>query len=150
MKFLVDNQLPVALARWIAAQGMDVVHVQTMGWAEKDDFYLWQLATREGWIAVSKDEDFFYLSGRPGDRGRLLWCRLGNFRKHELLRRFEEAWPSIYQAFDEGQRVSSGPLRRFYGWTTKEKLRRMLPRSRDRGFENFSADLPRDGCVINP
>lgn len=27
MKFIVDNQLPVALARWLSARGEDAVHV---------------------------------------------------------------------------------------------------------------------------
>ena len=105
MKFLVDNQLPLALSRWIKAQGVDAVHVIDLGFSEKEDLYLWQFATREERIVVSKDEDFFNLANRPHDKGRLLWCRLGNFRKGELIRQFEGAWPEIIETFKSGQRI---------------------------------------------
>jgi predicted nuclease of predicted toxin-antitoxin system len=62
VKFLVDNNLPVALARWIATQGADVKHIRTLNWSEKDDYYLWQFAIRENRILISKDQDFLNLS----------------------------------------------------------------------------------------
>ena len=31
MKFLVDNQLPAALARWLVARGLDACHVAVRG-----------------------------------------------------------------------------------------------------------------------
>ena len=61
MKFLVDNQLPADLARWLRSKGVDAVHVLERGLSEKDDLYLWQLAVREDRVVVSKDEDFFNL-----------------------------------------------------------------------------------------
>ena len=34
MRFLVDNQLPAALARWLTAQGHDAIHVLDVALAQ--------------------------------------------------------------------------------------------------------------------
>ena len=105
MKFLVDNQLPVVLARWLSARGHDSVHVLDRGQGQADDRSLWDAALEEGRIAVSKDEDFFILATRPTDTGRLLWLRVGNCRKQTLLAALEKSWPEIEAAFGSGQRI---------------------------------------------
>ena len=105
MKFLVDNQLPAAVARWMQSRGLDAVHVLDLGLGQADDRAIWEIALNEGRIVVSKDEDFFILAGRPGDAGRLLWLRLGNCRKAALLSTLETTWPSIESAFLSGQRL---------------------------------------------
>ena len=105
MKFLVDTQLPVALARWLTARGHDAVHVLDRGWSQNDDRQLWSDAAGEERIMVSKDEDFFILATRPDDPGKLLELRLDNSRKQALLDAMEKAWPSIEAAFQSGQRI---------------------------------------------
>ena len=37
MKFLIDNQLPAALARWLTAKGHDAVHVLDIGQGQTED-----------------------------------------------------------------------------------------------------------------
>ena len=105
MKFLVDNQLPVALARWLAGKGFDAVHVMDRNQGQADDRLIWKDAIAEGRIMVSKDEDFFILATRPGDPGSLLWVRIGNCRTQALLALFDQAWPAIEKALGEGQRI---------------------------------------------
>lgn len=105
MKFLVDNQLPAALARWLSSQGFDAVHVLDRDLARDDDHALWDLAISESRIMVSKDEDFFHLAHRAGDGGRLLWLRVGNCRKQSLIDSIQKMMPAIQAAFDEGQRI---------------------------------------------
>lgn len=72
MKFLVNNQLPVALARWLTTRGHDAEDVLDRGEGQTDDRRLWQSAIAENRIMVSKDEDFFILATRPDDVGQLL------------------------------------------------------------------------------
>jgi predicted nuclease of predicted toxin-antitoxin system len=105
VKFLVDNQLPAALARWLAAQSADAVHVLDLALDTTPDVDIWSRASTDARIVVSKDEDFFDLANRPGDTGRLLWVRMGNCRTTALLARFEAAWPGIQQSFTAGQRI---------------------------------------------
>lgn len=105
MKFLVDNQLPSALARWLSARGHDAVHVLDCGQGQTDDRTLWEKAISENRVVISKDEDFFILATRPSDIGQLLWLRVGNCRTQVLLSQLENTWPSIEAAFSSGQRI---------------------------------------------
>ncbi len=105
MKFIVDNQLPAALARWLSARGEDAVHVLDLALDHHPDADIWARASAEGCIVVSKDEAFFHLANREGDTGRLLWVRMGNCRTAALLARFESAWPGIEQSFASGHRI---------------------------------------------
>ena len=66
MKFLVDNQLPAALARFIESRGCHAKHVLEVGLAEASDTQILRHAEAEGYILVSKDDDFPHLALRPG------------------------------------------------------------------------------------
>ena len=101
----MDNQLPTALARWLAARGTDTVHVLDIGFDATPDSEIWARAIRELRVVVSKDEDFLHLANRIGDEGSLLWVRTGNCRTMALLARFKAEWSAIEQAFSSGQRV---------------------------------------------
>ena len=58
MRFLVDAQLPVALARWLASKGFDADHVSDLGLEAASDTDIWNFAAERSAIIVSKDEDF--------------------------------------------------------------------------------------------
>ena len=58
MNFLVDSQLPPALARWIAGQGHTATHVLEMGLEAADDTLIWEHARATSAVIISKDEDF--------------------------------------------------------------------------------------------
>lgn len=105
MKFLIDNQIPPALAYWLVKSGFDAVHVLDRGLASSPDRELWQIAKSEDRIMITKDEDFFILATRPDETGRLLWLRVGNFRTHALVGLIEGQLQAITSAFAEGQRI---------------------------------------------
>ena len=71
MRFLVDNQLPVALARWLAGTGSQADHVLDLHLQNATDTEIWSLSNADGRIIVSKDVDFLLLANRPHDTGRL-------------------------------------------------------------------------------
>ena len=85
MKFLVDNQLPAALARFLAARGIDCQHVLDINLAEAKDREIWQIAAAWQMVLISKDEDFFHLANRPEAEVPVVWVRLGNCRNPALL-----------------------------------------------------------------
>lgn len=80
MRFLIDNQLPPILAGWLCDRGHDAIHAFDAGLARLDDRALWADAIAEGWVVISKDENFPYLANQSAPGGRLLWVRLGNCR----------------------------------------------------------------------
>lgn len=58
MRFLVDAQLPPALARWLVAAGHRAEHVGDRSMAAAPDAAIWDLALAEASIIITKDEDF--------------------------------------------------------------------------------------------
>ena len=105
MKFLVDNQLPVALAHFLNSLGQDALHVLDLKMDESDDVHIWNYAAAEGRAIISKDGDFFHLANRDGNSGVFVWVRLGNCRKQVLLAAFDRTLPDLITALEAGHRV---------------------------------------------
>jgi len=105
VKFLVDNQLPAALARFLGKQGHDARHVLDLRMDEASDADIWQRAVSEDRVLISKDEDFLHLANRADATGSFIWVRLGNCRKQALLAAFERALPQVLAALEERQRI---------------------------------------------
>lgn len=61
MRFLVDAQLPPALARWIESEGYPAEHVFDALGVDVSDEVIWEYASGIEAIILSKDEDFFTL-----------------------------------------------------------------------------------------
>ena len=55
MKFLIDNQLPAALAKYLQGLGFQASHVLELGLDEAGDPELVRYASRQGFIIVTKD-----------------------------------------------------------------------------------------------
>jgi predicted nuclease of predicted toxin-antitoxin system len=105
VKFLVDHQLPPALARFIATQGHQAEHVRDLGLMEADDTVIWKHASARDLVIVSKDEDFTFLAGVPGGTGKLVWVRIGNCRKQVLLEAFRIQLPRMVSELEAGGQI---------------------------------------------
>ena len=86
MRFLVDNQLPSALARFLAGIGTEAVHVLDLGLAQTGDAELWSYAVENEFVLISKDQDFLHFLERTAPNGQLIWVRIGNCRRQALLK----------------------------------------------------------------
>lgn len=58
MKFLIDNQLPKALAEHLSRRGHDCQHVLDVGLANASDIAIGRYAEAQERILITKDEDF--------------------------------------------------------------------------------------------
>jgi predicted nuclease of predicted toxin-antitoxin system len=105
VKFLVDNQLPAALSRFLEAKGLESRHILDLGLDEASDNAIWDYAVSNGYTLISKDEDFFHLACTLAMGPALIWVRLGNCRKAALLSAFEKALPMLLDALSTGQRI---------------------------------------------
>lgn len=102
MKFLVDAQLPPALADWLRDQGHDAVHAMNSVGLDAPDSALWDIARREGRIIVTKDRDFAIWASARRTGPQVVWLRLGNATTRSLLKWLEPLWPSIQSRLEEG------------------------------------------------
>ncbi len=61
MRFLVDQNLPPALAVWLRDQGYGADHTSEIGLDQIADRLIWTWAKTTGACTISKDEDFVLL-----------------------------------------------------------------------------------------
>lgn len=95
MKFLVDQRLPPALARWLVEKGHDAEHVFWAGLGEAADSEMWQRAYSDGLIVVTKDSDFAERRLRRDDGPTIVWLRAGNTANSVLLTLIADRWAAI-------------------------------------------------------
>ncbi len=102
MRFLVDAQLPPAIARWLTARGHHAEHVFDLKLAEATDAQIWHLAAKTAAVIVSKDEDFAKMANlKPGPR--IVWITTGNLSKQGLLDKLASKMADIETALDAGE-----------------------------------------------
>ena len=103
MHFLVDAQLPPALARWLAARGHTAEHVGDLGMQASSDADIWNYASAAGATVVTKDMDFSQRKGLTGQGPAVVWIRLPNTRRRDLLAWFETVLPDVVSALERGE-----------------------------------------------
>ncbi len=105
MRFLVDTQLPAALAGWLEGKGHQAEHVLDVNLAQSKDTPIWRYALENGAVIVTKDEDFaeWVRRGRPGPA--VVWLRIGNSSSRNLLVWIEPLLPLIVQKLGQGERL---------------------------------------------
>jgi predicted nuclease of predicted toxin-antitoxin system len=103
MRFLVDAQLPPALARWLAANGHEVAHVGDLGMQAASDAAIWDHALASSSAVITKDEDFAQRKVLTDDGPVVVWIRLPNTRRRDLLAWFEKVLPDVLAALARGE-----------------------------------------------
>jgi predicted nuclease of predicted toxin-antitoxin system len=105
MRCLVDAQLPPALARWLQQRGHHAEHVEDAGLRHADDGDIWDRALRSGAVIITKDEDFVSRAAVTPNPPIILWLRLPNSSRRELLEWFEPRLPLIETRLEQGDRL---------------------------------------------
>ena len=103
MKFLIDAQLPPALAEQLKNLGHDADHVVDMGWGSAADQDIWNRAAETGAVLISKDEDFALMRILDPTGPPLIWIRVGNTTRRELLKKFALAFNELIAAIERGE-----------------------------------------------
>jgi len=103
MRFLVDAQLPPALARWLAAKGHEAAHVGDLGMQAASDAAIWDHALASSYAIVTKDEDFAQRKVLTDNGPAVVWIRLPNTRRRDLLAWFETVLPNVVTALAHGE-----------------------------------------------
>jgi predicted nuclease of predicted toxin-antitoxin system len=104
VRFLIDNQLPPALARFIEAElGCEARHVADVGFRDASDADVWQYASTNTYVLVSKDGDFTHMVLQSSS-ACLICVRVGNCRRVFLLDLFRRLWPNVLERLESGDR----------------------------------------------
>ena len=94
MRFLVDAQLPVSLARWLVARGHEAHHVSALKMSDASDTVIWNYAI---------DEHFAQRRSFAKTGPVIVWVRLGIAGTKALLELFEQGFPSVGIAVQRGE-----------------------------------------------
>jgi predicted nuclease of predicted toxin-antitoxin system len=103
MRFLVDAHLPPALARWLADGGHEAAHVGDLGMQAASDAAIWTQALASGAAIITKDEDFAQRKVLADGGPVVVWIRLPNTRRRDLLAWFEAVLPIVLVALARGE-----------------------------------------------
>ena len=105
MKFLVDAQLPPALARWLVEAGCEAQAVREIGFREAEDGAIWRHAEARGGVIVTKDEDFALRVQATKTGPCVVWLRVGNTSNAALRAWFVPRVPQIVALLAQGTRL---------------------------------------------
>lgn len=105
MRFLIDAQLPPALAQLLRDHEHEAEHVTDIGPADMPDRDLWRYSLDNQAVIVTKDEDFSLMFAARGEAPTVVWIRVGNTRKATLLAWFEPLIDHLVTLIENGQKL---------------------------------------------
>ena len=105
MKFIVDAQLPPALAYSLEAVGHEAKHVYDLQNVSVPDSWIWKYAVDNHAVIVTKDEDFAERSLREKIGPIIVWLRIGNCSRRALLQWFNPLLPDILKHIQQGNPI---------------------------------------------
>ncbi|PZN93207.1 MAG: hypothetical protein DCF31_13425 [Alphaproteobacteria bacterium] len=103
MKFIIDSQLPPALAVRLTAMGHASWHIGELAALDAPDAAICALAAQRGCAIISKDADFLRLTMSHGVP--LLWLRVGNCSNASLLDIVCGRMAVVVATFEGGERI---------------------------------------------
>ncbi|MCD0421609.1 DUF5615 family PIN-like protein [Rubrivivax sp. JA1024] len=111
-RFMIDAQLPPALAEAFRRAGFDAVHVADIGLLSATDHQIWRAAIAKSAALVTKDRDFLMLRTATDSGPTVVWIRSGNASNRELLDLITGALPAILAAIAREEAVIEVSARR--------------------------------------
>lgn len=103
MRFLIDEQLPPALADRLREKGHAAEHIRDIGLGGAPDARIRARASQTGAVLITKDEDF--AATGKARKFAVLWIRLGNTTNQALWAAIEPNLPEIIAAIEQGERL---------------------------------------------
>ncbi len=105
MRWIVDAQLPPALARVLAEEGHVAEHVNDVGMGAESDESIWDYALETSAVIITKDEDFRNRAMLVATPPVIIWLRIGNCSRQALLDWFEPLLAEIEASIGNGETV---------------------------------------------
>ncbi len=105
MKFLIDAQLPPALAQWLREAGHEARAAREVGLREAEDSAIWRHAQAQNLVIFSKDEDFARRAQTGATGPVIVWLRVGNTSNAALRAWLVPQLPELVRLIGQGGRL---------------------------------------------
>jgi predicted nuclease of predicted toxin-antitoxin system len=103
MKFIVDAQLPKALAFSLRDKGFDAIHTSELPNGNDTTYAeINLLSLTENRVVISKDGDFYDSFTAKKEPYKLLHVKTGNIKNSQLLELFDKNIGLILEELDKG------------------------------------------------
>jgi predicted nuclease of predicted toxin-antitoxin system len=103
--FVVDAQLPPALARALREAGHDARAVRELGLREAEDSDIWKYALDHHAAIITKDHDFAERLMSIRNVPVVVWLRIGNTSNRALIAWLLPLWPEITSRIESGDNL---------------------------------------------
>jgi predicted nuclease of predicted toxin-antitoxin system len=100
LRFVIDQQLPDALADVLRQLGHEAIHVKSLGMTDASDLAISTKAIELGATILTKDSDFVRLAPIGP---KVVWIRLGNCPNSVLYRRISETLELVIDELTNAQ-----------------------------------------------
>lgn len=97
MKLLFDENLSPKLPRLLSQRFPESIHIRDCGLKGFPDEAIWEYARKQDFTIVSKDSDFYQRSVFYGHPPKLIWLRIGNCTRTDLVALIEDSIEEIYR-----------------------------------------------------
>ncbi len=101
MKLLFDENLSPSLVGLVGDQYPDSAHVRDAGLRSAPDRRIWEHARENGFVIVSKDDDFRQRSLLEGAPPKVVWLQVGNAGTAPIAELLREQAPRLRQFENE-------------------------------------------------
>jgi predicted nuclease of predicted toxin-antitoxin system len=105
VRFIVDAQLPPALARMLVELGHEAQHAVDLNFQAVDDSVIWDFAIQHNAVLLTKDEDFPHRFHQSTRTPVVVWLRVRNVSRRGLLSWFCPLLPQIIKLVGEENRL---------------------------------------------
>lgn len=105
IRFVIDAQLPPALAVSLSQRGCPSEHVTRIGLGVASDKAIWAYAAQVGAALITKDEDFVAMARAESGGPQVVWIRIGNIANQPLWTALERVLDEIVQSLEAGEAI---------------------------------------------
>ena len=105
LNFIIDEQLPIALAKNIRNIGFEAIHVYEIGLGGASDKMIAKEVMLRNGVLISKDEDFVEKSNLGKVSFQVIWIRIGNISNKNLWEKIEQIFPLIVSRIKKGDMI---------------------------------------------
>jgi predicted nuclease of predicted toxin-antitoxin system len=103
VKLLFDENLSAKLVGLVRDEYPDSAHVREVGLRGASDRRIWEHARDNGFVIVSKDDDFRQRSLLEGTPPKVVWLQVGNAGTAPIAEVLRDQAPRLHQFESEGE-----------------------------------------------